>query len=387
MTSGEHGLAADDDGIPSPHPHDDAWAGRLIDAIVEGVVALDACARITFMSAGAERITGWSQAEVLGRSCDDIFHSLSPNSAFSALLPPPGSRCKVPVALRDGRRAILSVTQAHAPLPPRVSIQESEIALVFRDVSEEEAIHRLLGNFLANVSHEFRTPLSALAASVELLLDQLPDLSAAELEELLNSLHLGVWRLQSLVDNLLEAASLEAGHFRVFAHPCNVREIIAEAIFTTQPLLDQHRQRLVLDVPEALPPARADFRRAAQVLINLLSNASKYGRDGGRITVTVSVKSASAGEREVASEYVHIAVADQGAGLPPEAQRYLLDASPEMGAAPAERVGLGLSVVKAIVHAHHGEVGVEDTGTEGGAVVWFTLPVAVVTPLQRRGSS
>ncbi|MGC9522303.1 MAG: ATP-binding protein [Anaerolineae bacterium] len=354
--------------MPSP--------GALIDALVEGIVGLDAERRIIYLNAGAERIIGCSRADLLGRSCDEVFRALSAEESFSALVPSPGGRCKVPVALPGGRRVVLSVTRAHPVSPEPQSGPQT--VLVLRDVSEEEAFRRLLSSFLANVAHELRTPLSALAASVQLLLDQLPDLSAAELEELLGSLHLGVWRLQSLVDNLLEAASLEAGHFRVFAHPCNVREIVAEAVFTIQPLVEQHRQRLVLEVPEVLPPARADFRRTVQVLINLLSNASKYGPERGVITVTVTV--VPAGETSPhasACDFIRIAVADQGPGLPERARTHLVSTSPDPSALQMGTAGLGLSVVKAIVRAQQGEVGVE-TRPEGGAVVWFTIPVAVL---------
>jgi PAS domain S-box-containing protein len=358
-------------------------ADALIDALVEGIVALDSQARITYLNAAAERLIGRQGAEVAGRRCDDVLQALSTDRPFSTCIPQPGGRCKVPVALPDGRRVVLSVTRTHA-LPQG----EPQTVLVLRDVSEAEAFSRLLGNFLANVAHELRTPLSALAASVQLLLDQLPDLSAAELAELLGSLHLGVWRLQSLVDNLLEAASLEAGHFRVFAHPCNVREIVAEAVFTIRPLLDRHRQRLVLDVPEALPPARADFRRTVQVLINLLSNASKYGPEGGAITMKIEVVpgmrvsdaggKVRAGQQDVMRDVVRITITDQGPGLPARARARLMSTSSDLGALQTGTAGLGLSVVKAIVRAQRGQVGV-DKGAESGASVWFTLPVAVVS--------
>jgi signal transduction histidine kinase len=242
------------------------------------------------------------------------------------------------------------------------------VALVFRDVSEEEAIHRLLGHFLANVAHEFRTPLSALAASVELLMDQAPDLSAAELEELLSSLHLGVLGLQTLIDNLLESASIEAGHFRVHPRPSNLGEIIAAAIHTMQPLLDKHDQRLVVELPAAIPVVLADPRRTVQVLVNLLSNASKYGPDEAEIKVTAGVRGA----------WIHVSVADSGAGVAPEYHKDLFQrfVKPASGSDRAQvGAGLGLSVVKAVVEAHGGAVGVDDRA-DGGAIFWFTLPRA-----------
>ena len=341
-----------------------AWTDHLLEAIVEGIVTLDRHGRITFFSQGAERITGWRRDEVLGRACDEVFQLAESDQDFSELIPAPGQRHKIPVQLRDGRQAVLAVTGAR--LVPPVS-ESSRVALVFRDVSEEEAFRRLLAHFLANVAHEFRTPLSAQAAAVELLMDQAPDLSPAEIQELLTALHLGVLGLQTLVDNLLESASIEAGRFRVAPRPASLDRIIAEAIRTIQPLLDKHHQRLVIELPAALPTALADPRRVGQVLINLLSNAVKYGPDGGEITVAVALEG---GE-------VRVSVADRGPGVPAGQQADLFRRfnHPATGSDRARYgIGLGLSVVKAVAEAHNGRVGVDDR-PGGGSIFWFTLPV------------
>jgi PAS domain S-box-containing protein len=341
-----------------------AWTDHLLEAIVEGIVTLDRQGRITFFSHGAERITGWTREQVLGRSCDKVFRPAETNQPFNELIPGPGRRHKIPMDLGEGHYAILSVTGARL-LPPARG--EDRVALVFRDVSEEEAVHRLLGHFLANVAHEFRTPLSALAASVELLLDQAPDLSPAELEELLTSLHLGVLGLQTLIDNLLESASIESGHFRVHPRPSNLGEIIAEAIGMMQPLLDKHGQSLVVELPVAIPTVRADPKRTAQVLINLLSNASRYGPDDAEIQVSVAVR----------GRWARVTVADSGPGVPPEQRKILFQrfVYPSAGNDRAQvGAGLGLSVVKAVVEAHGGQVGIEER-QGGGSAFWFTVPV------------
>lgn len=341
-----------------------AWTDHLLESIVEGIVTLDRRHHITFFSHGAERITGWRRDQVLGKSCDRIFRPLETDESFSQLIPPPGRRQKISVELRDGRQVILAVTGARL-LPPEG--QDAQVALVFRDVSEAEAVHRLLGHFLANVAHEFRTPLSALAASVELLLDQAPDLSTTELEELLNSVHLGVLGLQTLIDNLLESASIEAGRFRVYPRASSVREIVAEAIRVMRPLLDKRGQRLVVELPASMPVVRADARRTAQVLVNLLSNASKYGPDDVEIEVGAAVQ----------GEWVRVTVADTGPGVPPEYRHDLFRRFVHPGSVSDKAqvgAGLGLSVVKAIVEAHGGKVGIDDR-QGGGSVFWFTLPM------------
>lgn len=380
-----------------------AWTDHLLESIVEGIVTLDRQGRITFFSQGAERTTGWQRDQVLGHACDQIFRPVGTNEPFTQLIPAPGGRRRIAVELRDGRQAMLAVTGARL-LPPESN--DARVALVFRDVSEEEAVHRLLGDFLANVAHEFRTPLSAVAASVELLLDQAPDLVAAaspgpaggteqanrqgneegppieqspvgagtgsgadgDLRELLASLHAGILGLQNLVDNLLESASIETGHFRVYPRPSSMGEIIAEAIRMVQPLVYKHGQRFAIDLPAAMPTVQADPRRMAQVLVNLLSNAAKHNPDNAEIGILVGVQGNQA----------RVAVTDQGPGIPVEERNVLFRrfAHQSTGHDPAKAgAGLGLSVVKAVVEAHGGQVGIEDR-PGGGVAFWFTLTTA-----------
>ncbi len=288
------------------------WVDHLLESIVEGIMTLDEAGNIAFFSHGAERITGWSRAEVLGRPCNQAFQAAGEGVAFSDLLPAPGQKNNIAVRLAGGREVTLAVTRAQLTpagrlrqTPQALAAGEGEVAIVFRDVSQEEIVHRLLGYFIANVAHEFRTPLSALAASVELLMDQAPELNPAETGELLRLLHLGVLGLQTLVDNLLESASIEAGHFRVSPRPSDLKKIISEATATMHPLLEKYNQRLVEQVPEPLPDVLADPRRVAQVLVNLLSNASKYGPSDEEIELQVTV----------APDWVRVAVADHGPGI------------------------------------------------------------------------
>ncbi len=339
------------------------WSEHLLASIVEGIVTLDLEGAITFFSHGAERITGWSSAEVQGRKCDDVFRLARGSQLFSQVIPPAGKRAKADVLLSGKREASLAITRAE--LVPKAAA-DAEVVLVFRDISEEEAIHRILGHFLANVAHEFRTPLSALAASIELLLDQAPDLSPSELQELLISLHLGTLGLQTLIDNLLESASIEAGRFHISPRMTDLGRILAEAVDTVQPLLDKYGQRMVVELPVDFPKVWADPRRIVQVLVNLIGNANKYGPADSEIELKVT--------KDVTE--IRVAVSDRGPGISPQARAELFHRfiypDGETGISQAG-AGLGLSVVKAIVEAHGGRVGVDDR-QGGGSVFWFTLP-------------
>ena len=341
-----------------------AWVNHLLESIVEGIMTLGHDGRITYFSQGAERLTGWSQEDVLGFSCDDIFNLPETERSFSQCIPDSGSRSKLVVELADKNHATLAVTAASfAP----TEAGETQTVLVFRDVSDEEFFRRILGDFLANIVHEFRTPLSAAAASTELLIDQAPDLNDIELQELLNSLYLGILGLQTLVDNLLEGASIEAGRFRISPHLSDLGTIIGKAVETMHPLLEKYGQRMVVELPTAIPVVIVDARRVEQVLVNLLSNASKFGPDESEIAISVIVE----------NDWAKVLVADRGPGISREQRKYVFHRFIHPGSikdSAKAGAGLGLSVVIAIVEAHGGQVGVEDR-PDGGSIFWFTLPL------------
>ena len=368
----EVAYALEDDSIALRHTLEElqkekAWGDYLLESVVEGIVTLDRLGRITFFSQGAERITGWKQEQVLGKAIDEVFRLAERETLFSQRIPSPGARQEIVTILVNGRPLILAINGAKLA-PPEAG--KASWAVSIRDISNEEAMRGLLGDFLSNITHEFRTPLTALAVSIELLLDQLPDLNQDELRELLVSNHLGVLSLQNLIDNLLEGASIETGRFQVFPRPMDLTELIQEVVRVMQPLMDKNRHQLQMDLPADLPLVQADHRRTSQVLVNLLSNAIKWGPQGSLLFLSALVSEGAA----------KVSVADQGPGILPEHKQDLFvrfghihsdNGRAEYGA------GLGLSVVKAIVESQNGQVGVEDR-TGGGAVFWFTIPLAAV---------
>ncbi len=341
------------------------WSDHLLESMVEGIVTLDNYGRITFFSSGASRIIGWSAEDALGKSINEVFKPADDNTLFSELIPPPGKKHKVTLRLPSDLQTTIAVTGAR--LTPRGEIN-AHVALVLRDISEEEALNRLLEHFLSNMAHEFRTPLSALAASSELLIDQSEELSPGEYQELMISLHLGILGIQTLIDNLLESASIEARRFRVSARPIDLGQIVGEAAQIMSPLLRKYEQHLVVECPIKMPVVMIDPRRTVQVLVNLISNANKYGPTNAEIIVKVTKM----------DKHARIEVIDHGPGISEKFQREVFRRFARSGRTSENDVagvGLGLYVVKAIVEAQKGEVGVENH-SEGGACFWFTTPLA-----------
>jgi PAS domain S-box-containing protein len=341
-----------------------AWSETLIQSITEGIVTTDEEGRITSFNQGAEHITGWRKDEVLQRPLDEVFQLPEGQGRFSEELPPHGGKRQIPIRTRAGKLATLAVTEAEMNYPTGT---EAHSALVLREITEEEAAQNLRSYFLANISHEFRTPLAAINASVELLLDELEDLSIAEVGELLNSIHMSVSGLQTLIDNMLESLNIEAGHFHIRRRPTKLNNVLIEAIRMMKPLLDRRYQRLHMDDPIDLPRVNIDPTRVTQVVVNLLSNASKYSPIGSKLDLTVE---------QVEDEQIRISVSDEGPGIPPsehsEVFRRFVRLDSQNGTQYG--IGLGLSVVKVIVEEHGGEVGVENR-PGGGSTFWFTLPM------------
>lgn len=341
------------------------WSENLISALTEGVVTVDEAGRITSFSPGAERILGWRSQEAIGRRYQAIFRPV----ATEGVLPAPGALVRQQVLSRDGHPVVLAITGG---APMRREDRGWEQVYVFRDVTAEEEALRLRESFLANVSHEFKTPLAALRAAIELLATEQSRLSADELRELMDSVLLGVLRLEELVDNLLSSASIQAGQFEMRPRPIDLGSIVEDVLLTTRPLLALRGQALELDIPPDLPPVQADPRRLTQVLVNLISNASKYGPPRRPIRVQATVTPG-------ADPTVTVRVRDEGPGIPPETRALLFQPFRR----PADEtgqsgVGLGLAIVKTIIERHQGRVGVESD--EHGTTFWFTLPLASVHP-------
>ena len=341
------------------------WLNTLVQSVVEGVITFDTRGRDTFMSQGAEIMTGWSSAEIVGRPIDDLLPPQSGHDgdSFMNYLPPAGEMREIETVTRSGKSLVLAVTGARMVPPNSDTVQ---VALVLRDVTEEQALRNLRSFFLANISHEFRTPLSTLSASLELLMDQADELSARDIRELLRPTHLSLLSLQTLIDNLLESSRIEAGMFALRPRPVAVDEVVADALTIVRPLVQRRGQSVAVTEPAELPTIVADRGRLTQALINLLSNAAKYSPIGAAIDVTI----------EARPEALRLSVADRGPGISPEDRVNVYRRFIRLNEESEEQqgMGLGLYLVKKIAEAHGGAVGVDDR-PDGGAVFWLEIPV------------
>lgn len=341
------------------------WLDALIQSIVEGVVAVDGAGRITFLSHGAEQLSGWSQQEALGTPLDEIFQVTDEEGGgFLERVPPLGRKRQIQVRNRTGKKMVLAVTSAQL-MPP--GIETEQLALVLRDVTEEEALRHLRAYFLANISHEFLTPLSTLNASMELMLNPAENLSTEEMRQLLKPSYVSLSALQTLVNNLLASSSIEAGQFTLYQQPTDLNQVLENALRMVQPLLERRRQPLIVGATGLLPTLTADPARLTQALANLLVNASKYSPAGKPIDVNLVQQ----------EQTLRVSVADRGPGIPPAERESIFRRFVRREANNGEQygVGLGLFVVKTTIEAHGGRVGVDER-PGGGSIFWFEVPLS-----------
>ncbi len=224
--------------------------------------------------------------------------------------------------------------------------------------AENEKLRNLL---LSSLSHDLRTPLTAMAGGFSSLLRQRKKLPREAVDELTT-----LWsqheRLQRFVDNLLRMAAVTSGQLKLNRQPYMVQEIIGAALTRLQTQKGGRTLRTVVD--GVIPLVSMDGALIEQVLVNLIENALRYAPEEGAITLTAALT----------GKAVAISVADTGPGLPPGDPARLFDRF-ESGADRTTGSGLGLAICRAIVKAHGGTIGAE-TLSEGGARFTFTLPVS-----------
>jgi len=242
-----------------------------------------------------------------------------------------------------------------------------ERAAAVEKVTRTEAAReseRLRSALLDSVTHEFRTPLTSIKASVSSLLTQ-PQLAPDERQELLTVIDEESDRLNRLVGEAVEMAQLDANEVKLELHPHAIREVIDAALDESKQVLEGHP--VEVRVPEQLPLALMDASWITKVLRHLLENAVKYSQPGSPIFVSAEVK----GDRLVTN------VADRGSGID-DLERSLIFDKFYRGQSQRYRVqgtGMGLAIVKAIVEAHGGRISV--TSQLGhGSVFSFGLPIA-----------
>ncbi len=226
---------------------------------------------------------------------------------------------------------------------------------------------------IANLSHELKTPLTAILGWPEILLDlDLPE----RVHQAASSIEREGKLLLGLMEDLMDLSKVEAGQLRLDIRPENLNEVVSTACEMVREKAREKGLNLELDLPEAYLVVKMDPLRITQVLLNLLSNAIKFTPSGGQIQLAVTLES-DPDSGSQAPKWVKLCLKDNGVGLEAESQALIFQRfmrAPETQA--VDGAGIGLSLVQKFVELHGGQVGVESQPGLG-STFWFTLPLAL----------
>jgi two-component system phosphate regulon sensor histidine kinase PhoR len=229
--------------------------------------------------------------------------------------------------------------------------------LVLHDISELRRLERVRRDFVANVSHEFKTPLTAIQGFAETLLGGALD-DTANRKRFVEIIRDHSARLARLTDDLLKLSLIEAGKLELEFRPVKVAGLLDSCLETTRLKAAQKQLTLSVECPASLPAVRGDARRLAEVLQNILDNAVQYTAEGGTISIRARAE----------DHLVRIAVSDTGIGIPRDEQQRIFERFYRVDAARSREAGgtgLGLSIAKHLVEAHGGRIEVESEVGQG----------------------
>jgi signal transduction histidine kinase/ActR/RegA family two-component response regulator len=230
---------------------------------------------------------------------------------------------------------------------------------------DAEAANRRQNEFLAMLAHELRNPLSPIGMAASLL-DRTPN-ATPQLHKLSRVIGRQVDHMAKLLDDLLDAARVSSGKFTLSTEPLVLADVLQQAVETTQPSVQERRQRLQVELPPESVVVEGDQVRLTQVFTNLLANASKYTPDGGTLRLT-----ARADDGEVT-----VGIEDNGNGIAPEIIPFIFDLftqGPRALARSEGGLGVGLNVVRNLVNMHAGTVTAESRGAGQGSYFTVHLP-------------
>ena len=235
----------------------------------------------------------------------------------------------------------------------------------FQDISHEVEQDRLRQDFIANASHELRTPVTSVKVLLENLVDGAKD-DPLVADEFLNDAMNEIDRMHDLVNDLLDVAALEAGRNKLTFTGVEVSKIVAEAVTTVAPQAKQREVKLESDLPGGEITLEADRSRLRQVLVNLVANAVKFTPAGGEVRVKAWTENG----------HVRFCISDTGIGIPAKDLPHIFDRFFRVTRGRSRLQGgsgLGLTIVKQAIDAHRGEINVESTEGQG-TTIYITLP-------------
>lgn len=355
----------------------------VLDSMADGVMTLDWEKRITSFNRAAEAITGWSAEQAIGRTCEEVMRAqyFCPGDGQGRRLGTCQEHCPLVQLLSDQTLMDQGLIVEGSVLTKEgetryISSTYSMVAdqgdpmgavVLFRDITEKRAIEQMKSDYAAALSHDLKTPLTAMKGYAITLLRHGEKLDEETRQDALEVINSEIDRVTRMFDNLLHQARLEAGQQGRYIEPVQLAQVVKRVVNVHQ--LSSRRHEITFNVPEPMV-VRADRDQLEQILNNLVSNAVKYSPRGCSIHI----------DARPDGRYAHVEVIDTGPGIAEDQQPYVFERFRRVQDRMSRKVsgsGLGLYITRMLVEGMEGEVGVRSQ-LGAGSTFWFRLP------LQRR---
>jgi len=324
--------------------------GTILTKIQDGVIVFDQDQRLVLvnqMAAGAFKL---SEANLAGQPLQDVFA----HPDLLELIDSNNKTNRVEIAVEDGRIFSAQITP----------IAGVGAAVTMHDITNLKKLDRIKSDFVSTVSHDLRSPLTAILGYVELIERAGPvnELQRDFVRRVQSSVH----NITHLVDDLVELGRIESG-FDSRKEAVHLEQIIPLVTDTLRKQFDDKHQTLLIELPDSLPPVFANPVHMRQMVENLLENANKYTHPGGVITI----------HGELEDQQIILRFIDNGIGIPQVDLPFIFDKFYRASNAHNEitGTGLGLSIVRSIVETHQGRIWVESQPDEGST---FTVVLPVI---------
>jgi len=329
----------------------------IINQMRDGIVGLDAQNNILFLNAVAQNLIGLKEADIAGKYAPDIALR---NDLMRTLLREDGEKKELKI-YADNKESyfskdVLDVTSNKAVIGK---------VIVLRNITLFHELNEAKTNFIATVSHELKTPISAIKMSAQLLTDsRVGDLNT-EQQELTRSINDDAERLLKITGELLNISQAETGNIQLKLQSTRPAAIVDQAVQAVNIQAQQKNIQLQLSVPDQLPSIQADAEKTSWVLINFLTNAIKYSSEGAAIEVSVHAK----------NNRILFSVKDYGKGIEEKYLPRIFDRYFKVpGTHERSGTGLGLAISKEFIEAQGGHIEVSSIAGEG-SVFSFDFPV------------
>ena len=328
----------------------------ILSNMADGILVVNGEGEVTMINRAAERIFHVSADKKLGHTFIEVVHDHEIDGILQKSLKT--GEQQMGVVEIESQRQLLGVVAT-----PIVGTHGCVVLL--QDLTQLRRLERVRRDFIANISHELRTPTASLKVLAESLQEGAID-DPVVAKEFLDKINVETDRLAQMVSELNELSRIESGEVSLKKELIDIGEVVALVVERLKPQADRAGLSLAVDIPLGFPRALSDKERVEQVLVNLLHNAIKFTHSGGRINCVAKIE----------GDDISVSVVDTGIGIPADDLPRVFERFYKADKARAGGgTGLGLAIAKHIVEAHGGKIWAESIEGKGSTFT-FTLPTA-----------